>query len=69
MPIQIPSDAPYYTGSGHAVAAIKDGAVVDAVYTTLADELRITAELQRKHPDAIVTTGMMSCYEFNPYIA
>lgn len=68
-PVKVPADAPYYVGSGQAVAAIKHNEIIDAVYTTPAAELRVTAELQRKHPNAIVTAGMMSCYEFTPFAA
>lgn len=65
--IKVSTDASFYAGSGHAVAAIKDGRVIDAVYTDLPNELRVTDELQAKHPQAAVTAGMMSCYEFRPY--
>ena len=64
---QVPTSAPYYRGSGQAVAAIEGGRIVDATYSGIDVEDRDIKSLESKHPNAVIVPGMLSCYEFTPF--
>lgn len=69
MTYEIEATAPFYKGSGVAVAAIKDGSVIDAVYTNddIMAEREIKASLAEKHQGASLHTGMMSAMQFTAF--
>ncbi len=64
---EVPSNASYYVGSGQALAAIENGAIVDAAYYDLPDYFAIKKHLAAKYPAATIIAGMMSCYQFTSF--
>jgi len=64
MTFEIPSDAPWYCGSGQSVAAIIDGKVIDAIYSGINVERQDRAEMAARHPTAKIVAGMLSGYQF-----